>query len=274
MKLRMSHTLALVALAALAACSQKPAATTGAAKPDNVAQVDGKNISRNTFNQYVKGVAGKPAEDLTPEQRTELLDNLVRAQVIADESEKNGLAARDETRAVLDLSRLSILQQAASQEYLKDRKPSDEELRAEYDIQVGSMDRLQFRASHILVRAEDQAKEIIARVKGGGDFAKLARELSTDTGSREKGGDLDWFSPGSMTPPFADAVRKLKKGETTDAPVKTEFGWHVIRVTDTRDVQPPPFESVKDRLVQIVEGKKFKAHVDGLLAKAKVTKTL
>lgn len=272
MKSRIAPALSLVCLVALAGCAQKAQAP-AEGKADNVATVDGQPISRNTFNQYVKGVAGKPAEDLTDEQRGELLDNLVRAAVVATASEAGGVAGRDETRAALELSRLSILNQAASQDYLKDRKPSDEELRAEYDLQVSEMDQQQFRASHILVATEEQAKELTARLQGGGDFARLAREFSTDKGSASRGGDLDWFSPGSMTPPFAEAVRKLKKGETTAAPVKTDFGWHIIRVTDTRETQPPPFESVKDRLVQIVENKKFKAYVDGLVAKAKVTKT-
>ena len=104
-------------------------------------------------------------------------------------------------------------------------------------------------------------------------FEQLARANSTDAGSKDKGGDLNWFTPEAMTPPFAEAVQKLKKGETTAAPVKTEFGWHVIRLTDTADNPPPPFESVKDRLGQMVQEKKFSAYVDTLLAKAKVTKT-
>jgi peptidyl-prolyl cis-trans isomerase C len=266
---------ALIGAALIAACTQKPATDAKpAAAADSVAMVDGREISRNTFNQYVKGVAGKPAEDLSPEQRTELLDNLIRADLIAAEADRSGLAARDETRAVLELSRLSILQQASSAEYLKDRKASDEELRAEYDLQVAKMDKTQYRASHILVPTEEAAKEIIAQLKGGANFAQIAKARSTDKSSAERGGDLDWFAPGSMTPPFAEAVRKLKKGETTAEPVKTEFGWHVLRVTDTRDTAPPPFESVKDRLVQIVESKKFNAWVDGLVQKATVAKTL
>lgn len=264
----------VAAFVLLAACSQKPATTTSAAKVDTVAVVDGKPISRNTFNHYVKGIAGKPAEDLTAEQRTELLDNLVRGEIIATEAERSGIAARDETRAVMDLSRLSVLQQAASQTYLKDRKAGEEELRAEYDLQIQAMPKLQYRASHILVPAEDTAKDIISKLGSGGSFAALAKQLSTDVASKERGGDLDWFSPSSMTQPFAEAVAGLKKGETTAAPVKTQFGWHVIRLTDTRPVAPPPFEQVKDRLVQIVEAKKFKAYTDTLVAKAKVTKSL
>lgn len=264
--------LAIVALAMLAACSQKPAAT-AAAKVDNVATVDGKAISRDTYNQFVKGVAGKPAQDLTAEQRTQLLDNLVRAEVVAADAERSGIAAKDEIRFALEMARLQILQRAASQNYLKDRTPSDEELRAEYDLRVASLPKLRYRASHILVPTEEAAKQIIAQLQKGASFEQLAKAQSTDTQSKEHGGDLNWFTPDSMTPPFAEAVQKLKKGETTSTPVKTQFGWHVIRLTDTAENPPPAFESVKDRLVQLVEEKKFNAYVDTLMAKAKITKS-
>jgi peptidyl-prolyl cis-trans isomerase C len=267
---RAIRTLTLLGLAVLAACTQKEAAVDASGK---VADVNGHAISRNTYNQYVKGVAGKPAEDLTAEQRDQLLKNLIRAEIIASNAETAGIAARDETRAALDLARLQILERASQQDYLKDRPPSDEELRAEYDLQVSQMDKTQFRASHILVPTEDAAKQIIAALKGGANFAQLAKQSSVDTASKDKGGDLDWFAPSAMAPPFAEAVVKLKKGETTAAPVKSQFGYHVVRLVDTRDVAPPPFESVRDRLVELVQQKKYKAYVDGLETKAKVTKT-
>ena len=264
--------LAALALAALgAACAQK--SPTSATNDKPVATVDGKAISSNTFSQYVKGTASKPPEDLTPEQRTQLLDNLVRAEVVAQEAEKSGMAAKDETRALLDMARLQILQRATAEAYLKDRPASEQELRAEYDLRIGQLPKLRYRASHILVGTEDAAKQLITQLQKGASFEQLARANSTDSGSKERGGDLDWFTPDSMTPPFAEAVQKLKKGETTAAPVKTEFGWHVIRLTDTAENPPPPYESVKDRLGQMVQEKKFNAYVDTLLAKAKVTKT-
>jgi len=267
-------TLVLSAGILLAACAQKPSSTGPAAKVDNVAVVNGRPISRNTYNFYVKGVAGKPAEDLTPEQRAELLDNLIRGEVIASAAEKAGIATQDETRAVMDLSRLQILQQASSQSYLKDRKASEEELQAEYGLQVGSMAKTQYRASHILVPTQEAATKVIDELNKGASFAQLARRVSTDAGSKVKGGDLDWFTPEGMTPPFAQAVQAMKKGEITRTPVQTTFGWHVIRLDDTREASPPPFDSVKDRLVQIVEGKKFKAYTDKLVSEAKIEKTL
>jgi peptidyl-prolyl cis-trans isomerase C len=264
---------ALLIPALVAGCAQKPAAT-APVKVDNVAVVDGHPISRNTYNYYVKGVAGKPAEDLTPEQRAELLNNLVRGEVVAQSAEKDGTAARDETRAVMELTRLQVLQQAASQAYLKDRKPSAEELQAEYDLQMAQISKIQYRASHILVPTQAAAQKIIDELGKGANFADLARKNSTDAGSKDRGGDLDWFSPEGMTPPFAKAVAAMKKGETTKVPVQTQFGWHVIKLVDTRESAPPPLDSVKDRLVQIVEGKKFKAYTDKLVAQAKIEKSL
>ncbi|MEY2854095.1 MAG: hypothetical protein RL030_1227, partial [Pseudomonadota bacterium] len=199
--------MVLPALAAsallLAACGQKGAGT--AATTDNVAIVDGKPISRNTYEHYVQGVANRPASELTPEQRTELLDNLIRGELIASEAEKSGLAAKDDTRAVLDLSRLTVLQQASSQAYLKDRKATDSELQAEYDTQVAQMARTEFRARHILVNTEEFARNLIRQLDRGADFTQLAKKESLDTGSRESGGELGWFPPDRMVPPFAEA---------------------------------------------------------------------
>jgi peptidyl-prolyl cis-trans isomerase C len=258
----------------LGACAQKPAGTEAAAKVDNVAEVDGRPISRNTYNFYVKGVAGKPAEDLTPKQRADLLDNLIRGEVVASSTEKSGIAAQEETRAVMELSRLTVLQQAAQQAYLKDRKASQEEIQAEYGLQIAAMATTQYHASHILVPTQDAAARIITELARGASFAEMARRYSTDSGSKDRGGDLDWFSPEGMTPPLAAAVQGLRKGEYTKTPVQTQFGWHVLRLDDTREATPPPLESVKDRLVQIVEAKKFKAYTDNLVSQAKIVKTL
>jgi peptidyl-prolyl cis-trans isomerase C len=274
---RIIATACSLAVATLvASCTQQVDGSKAAAgkSADNVAVVDGRAISRNTYNEYVRSVTGKAVEAVSEPERKELLDNLIRGEVIAADAEASGVAAEDEASAALALSRLNVLHKASSAHYLKDRKASEEELRAEYDLQIGTMGKTQYRASHILVPSEDAAKQIIAQLKAGANFEQIARRVSTDKASAEKGGDLDWFSPESMTPVFATAVLALKKGETSAAPVQTEYGFHVLRVTDTREAVPPPYEGVKDRLNQIVEGKKFKAYSDGLLAKAKITKTL
>ena len=260
--------------AALAACTQKPDGIAGANKIDNVAVVDGHAITRSTYDFYVQGVASKAAKELTAEQREELLQNLIRAQVVAADAERSGLSNQPETQAAMEMGRLTLLQQASSQAYLKNRKPSEEELRAEYDLQVAGRSKIEYRASHILLANEETAKQVLTRLQRGASFAQLAREQSTDSNSRNSGGDLNWFSPERMTPELSAVIVKLKKGETANAPVKTQFGWHLLQLTDTRESTPQPFESVREQLLQYVEGKKFTAYVDGLVTKAKITKSL
>jgi peptidyl-prolyl cis-trans isomerase C len=239
-----------------------------------VATVNGRAISRNTFNYYVEGVTRKKIAEVTAEQRAELLDSLVRGELVAAEAEKNGLAAQAETRAMLDLSRLDILQQASQAAYIKVNPITDAELKSEYDQQVAAMPRTEYRARHVLVATEEFARRLIEKLERGANFNEIARKETIDEGSRAKDGDLDWFTPDRMVEPFATAVRDLKPGEYTHTPVKTDFGWHIIKLEDTRESAPPPLESVKDRLAKVVEAKKYRAHTDELLKTAKLEKTL
>jgi peptidyl-prolyl cis-trans isomerase C len=239
----------------------------------DVAVVNGVAISRNTFDYYVQGVSGKPATEATAEQKVQLLDNLIRGELVAADAEKTGVAKQSETRAILELARLNVLQQASSQAYLKDRKPTDEELKKEYDAQVAAMPKTEYHARHILVATEQFAKKLVEQLDKGAKFEDLAKKESMDP-SKENGGDLGWFTPDRMVAPFSQAVVGLTKGAYTKTPVQTQYGWHVIRLDETRDVAPPPFDSVKDRLVQIVEAKKFKAYTDDLAKAAKIEKKL
>jgi peptidyl-prolyl cis-trans isomerase C len=261
-----------VAVASLAAsCTQKSG--TDAASTENVAVVDGRPITRSMFNEYISVISNKPAAEIPQQQREALLDNLIRAEVIAAVGEKSGLDKSEQVLATMELSRLNSIGQAVSKQF-REKKPTEAELRAEYDERVKAMSSLEYRASHILVPTEDAAKKVIAELKTGGNFAQIARRVSTDTSNKDKGGDLDWFVPQSMTPPFAEALTKLKKGETSSVPVQTEFGWHVIWVMDTRAATPPPYDAVKEQLGEMVENKKFKLYIEELMAKAKITKSL
>jgi peptidyl-prolyl cis-trans isomerase C len=269
-----SQRMILLALAAalLAACSQKGTPDAAASKSPAVAVVDGKTIDRDLYEFYAKGIANKPASELTPEQRDQVLDNLVRAQVIAEQAEKDGTAKEPNTLALLELQRLNILQQAVSEKYLKDRKATDQELRAEYETQVAALPKTEYHARHILVATEQFAAKVVAELEKGAKFEDVAKRESMD--SKESGGDLGWFTPDRMVKPFADAVTALKPGEYTHAPVQTQYGWHIIKLEETRDVAPPQFDQVKQRVEQMVQGKKFKAYVDGLMKTAKVEKKL
>jgi peptidyl-prolyl cis-trans isomerase C len=269
----------LVLAGALALVGCKPGGSGGSASTDTkssgppVATVNGEPISREFYEFYVKGVAGKPSSELSPEQRNQLLDNLVRAKVVADQAAKDGITKDADTSALLELSRLNVLQQAVSQRYLKDKKATDQELRTEYETQIGTMPKTEYRAQHILVATDTFAKQLIERLNKGADFGDLAKKESMDS-SKTNGGDLGWFTPDRMVKPFSDAVLSLKKGEYTASPVQTQYGWHIIKLTDTRDVTPPPYDAVKDRLGQLVQAKKFKAYEDDLLKTAKVEKNL
>jgi peptidyl-prolyl cis-trans isomerase C len=265
--------VAFVALAAgLAACSQKGADNKAASASPPVATVDGQNIDRDLYNFYAKGVTNKPANELTPEQRDQVLDNLIRAKVIAEQADKDGTTKDANTAALIELSRLNVIQQAVSEKYLRDRNASEQELRAEYETQVAQLPKLEYHARHILVATEAFAGKIVAELEKGAKFEDVAKRESMD--SKENGGDLGWFTPDRMVKPFADAVVALKPGEYTHAPVQTQFGWHVIKLEETRDVAAPPFENVKQRVEQMVQAKKFKEYVDGLMKTAKVEKKL
>ncbi|MDE2219573.1 MAG: peptidylprolyl isomerase [Gammaproteobacteria bacterium] len=265
--------VAIGAFVLVAACTPKgDQSAPGAAASKPVATVNGHPLTSAQFDFFVKTVTGKPADSLTADQRAQVLDTLVRAEAVAQQAEKDGLDKQGDAPASMAMARLQILEQASMANFLKDRKPTDAELKAEYDAQVAAMPKMQYKARHILVKTKEEAEAIIAELRKGAKFEKLAAEKSLD-GSKTNGGDLGWFSPANMVKPFADAVASLKKGETTSTPVQSEFGWHVIRLDDTRQTAPPAFDAVKDRLGQIVEAKKFKAYGDGLVKAAKVEKT-
>lgn len=263
---------ALLAAACKPGANAPAAGATASAESKPVATINGKPIARDLFNTYAKGVSGKEASELNDEQRGQVLDNLIRAELLASQAEKDGVAAKPETAAMLELSRLNILQQEMMQKYLADKTPTEQELRAEYETQVGALAKQEYHARHILVATEDFAKRLIGQLDKGAKFEQLAQRESIDS-SKDNGGDLGWFTPDRMVPPFSAAVAALKKGEYTKSPVQTQFGWHVIRLDDVRDVQPPPFDGVKERLVQIVQAKKFKAYADELMKVAKIEKT-
>jgi peptidyl-prolyl cis-trans isomerase C len=156
---------------------------------------------------------------------------------------------------------------------LKGYQPTDAELHAEYDSAVAAMDKNEYHARHILVADKDQADQVVKKLKGGAKFEDLAKSQSID-GSKTNGGDLGWFTLARMVKPFGDAVKGLKKGEYTQQPVQTQFGWHVIKLEDTRDVTPPPFDQVKSQLTNAVIRKKLQAYVDQLKKDAKIEKKM
>jgi peptidyl-prolyl cis-trans isomerase C len=205
-----------------------------------------------------------------PDLDRNVRDNLVALEVVTQQAVRNGLDKDPATQAQIDLAREQILARALQAQFAKNNPIKDDVLKAEYDRMKAELGNTEYLVEHILVAKEDDAKNIIADLKKGGDFEKIAKDKSIDTGSRDKGGKLDWSTPVNFDKSFSDAMVKLKKGEYTDMPVKTPFGWHVIRLIDTRPLEAPPFNDVKERIRQAKEQEAFSKMVQDLRAKAKV----
>jgi peptidyl-prolyl cis-trans isomerase C len=262
----------------LTACGKGPAPAapekTAAPAVPPVATIDGTPISRVEYDTYLKSLLrGRPAADLTTEQKAQVLDELINMQVLASQGAKEGVEKDPDVAAQLDVVRMRVMADAESAKYLKDKEPTDVELHAEYDTAVTTMDKTEYHARHILVSSKEAAEAAIKKIKGGAKFEDVAKAESTDS-SKANGGDLGWFTLTRMAKPFGEAVKGLKKGEMTSAPVQTQFGWHVIKLEDTRETAPPPFEQVKQQVSNGVMQKKLQAYVDGLKKTAKIEKTL
>ncbi len=268
--------LAVAVAAALSGCAKHQQAASPAADQSSppVALIDGAPVPRRDFDVYLQSATqGRPAADVTAEQKSQVLDELINMQVVADKALKDGLDKDPEVAGRLDIFRLRVLADAESQKFLKGKEPTDAELHAEYDQAVAAMDKTEYHARHILVADKDKATALIKKIKGGAKFEDVAKAESTD-GSKANGGDLGWFTAGRMVKPFSDAVKGLKKGEMTSEPVQTQFGWHIIKLEDTREVTPPPFDSVKAQLTNRVMQKKLQAFIDDLKKNAKIEKKL
>jgi peptidyl-prolyl cis-trans isomerase C len=264
----------LVGATLLAACGKKDAAapTAESTTVAPVATVDGKPISKELFEFYVKNVIRRPLAELTPEQQQQALDDLIRMHIVAGTALKTGVQKEPDVANALELTRLNLLTRAVIQKQLKD-PPTEQELRAEYETYAAEQPKYEYHARHILVATEQFAQALIDRINKGASFAELAKKESMD-GSKSDGGDLGWFSPTRMVKPFADAVVALQKGQVTQKPVQTQFGWHVIKLEDTRDNVVPDFEQKKEEIQQRVQEKKVQAYVDELKKTAKIEKKL
>lgn len=237
-----------------------------------VATVNGKALSSAVYDTFIQAVTGKPAAEATAEQKTQLLDQLINMTLAAQAAEKDGLMKDAEVQSRLDLLHTQILAEAGTQKYVKAHPVSESELKAEYDAQVANMPK-EYKARHILVEKKETAESIIRELQAGGDFAKLATKESKDAGSAKNGGDLGWFSPQTMVKPFADAVTTLEKGQTTQQPVQSEFGFHVIQLEDVRSPEPPAFDDVKPQVEMFAQRKKLQAYLDELRKTAQIQKT-
>jgi peptidyl-prolyl cis-trans isomerase C len=260
------------ALLALGACNPakdaKPADTT--AKGPAAATVNGQAISQHTVDLIAKQGAGAGRPD-TPDTRKAIIDQLVLQTVVAEEAVKKGLDKTPEVSEQLNAIRQSVLANAYVQDFVKNNPVSDEALKAEYERIKATVSGTEYKARHILVAQEAEARDIIARLKKDlGAFAKLAAQKSKDPGSAAKGGELGWFDVKGMVPEFGAAVSKMEKGKFSDEPVKSQFGYHVILLEDTRPIEPPPLEQVKPQLSQQLQQQSVKKHFETLKTAAKI----
>ncbi len=269
---RVSTVAAITILLAACGKGQQAAAPavadkTAASSPP-VAVVDGVSISRDAYQDYLKGLLrGKSESEVTAEEKDKVLDQMINMQLIAAQADKDGLEKDPDVATRLALVRTQILADAAAQKYVKSHEPTDQELHAAYDT---ATDKTEYRASHILVPTKEKADQVIKKLKGGAKFEDVAKAESTDN-SKANGGDLGWFTTARMVKPFGDAVKALKVGETTTDPVQTQYGWHVIKLVDTRDA---PFDQFKGQLSNGILQKKFQDYIEALKKTAKIEKKL
>ncbi len=231
--------------------------------------VNGRPIPRSRVDFVMKQQASQGMPD-NPQTRSVLLDNLVSQEIVAQEAEKKGLGKSQDMRTELDLYRQRLLVRAYLQDHFKAHPINDEQMLAEYNkVKSSRGGDKEYKARHILVDTEQQAKDIVAQLKKGTKFEDLAKQ-SKDTGSKERGGDLDWNTPGTFVKPFAEALTKLEKGKYTETPVQSPFGWHVIQLDDVREAQFPAFAEVKPQLQQRLQEQEIQKIVNDLRAKAKI----
>ena len=216
----------------------------GAAHAQNAAIVNGKAIPSARVDEFVAALTQQGRPD-TPELRTAVRDELIAREIFVQEAERKGLTRSTDVARQLEQTRQDILIRAVIREHLKNNPVTDAELKAEYDrlTKGAAGGDKEYRARHILVETEAEAKSIVEQLKKGAKFEELAKK-SKDPGSAANGGDLDWNGPDTFVKPFAEAMVKLEKGQLTEIPVKTDFGWHVIRLDDVREPAPPPLEQV------------------------------
>lgn len=233
------------------------------------ATVNGKPIKQSLVDYIVKDATAR-GQKVDDNVRAIIINKLISSELIAQEAQKSGLDKQPDYLAKEELMRRELLVNSYLQDYVKKNPISDATLKSEYDKFKAQMGDKEFKASHILVKTEQEAKDIIAQLGKGGDFAKIAKDKSLDPGSKDKGGDLGWFPPAAMVKPFSDAVVALQKGKYTTTPVQTQFGWHVIKLDDSRDAQPPAFDKVKDDLRNNLQKQQLEKLVNDLRAKAKI----
>ncbi|RZS56788.1 peptidylprolyl isomerase [Sphaerotilus mobilis] len=235
----------------------------------NVAIVNGKGVPTARFESFMTQITKQGNQPRTPELERQVKDELVLREIFVQEAEKRGLQRNDEYKTQMEIARQSLLIRELFADYQKKNPVTDAEVQAEYDKVKAGAGEKEYRARHILVEKEDEAKALIAELKGGAKFEDLAKKASKDPGSAQNGGDLDWAAPANYVPEFSQAMVGLTKGAYTQEPVRSQFGFHVIQLEDVREAQFPALDEVKAQLQQRLQQTKIGKYRDDLRAKAK-----
>ena len=251
-----------------AAAPAKPAASAPAATGP-VATVNGTVIPRQRLELVVRQQVARGAAD-SEGLRNQVREALINNELLVQEANRNGLAKKAEVQQQIDLTRQEVIANAMVGEYLRGHPVSDADIQKEYERAKSQTGEKEYRARHILVASEDEAKSVIAEVKKGGKFEEIAQKRSIDEGTRPKGGDLDWNVPGNFDKAFSDAMVKLEKGKMTEVPVRSRFGYHVILLDDVRAISFPKLDQVKPQISQSIVGQRVDAYLRELRTKAKV----
>ena len=235
----------------------------------NVAIVNGKAVPKTRVDSLAQQVA-KGGRPVTPEIQAQLREEVIAREIFMQEAEKQGLSTSDDFKVQMELARQTIMIRALFADFQQKNKVTDAELKAEYEKFAATNGGKEYKARHILVEKEADAKAIIVSLKKGAKFEDIAKKQSKDPGSGANGGDLDWANPSSYVPEFSEALLKLNKGQLAETPVKSQFGYHIIRVDDIRTAQLPDFEQLKPQISQQMEQQRLQAFQQGLREKAKV----
>jgi peptidyl-prolyl cis-trans isomerase C len=261
----MLKTVKFAALTILSALVVNPAF----ADEKSAAMVNGVSIPQSRVDLRVK-IATSQGQADTPELRKAIRDDMVSLEVLAQEAKKKGLDKDPEVIQQIELADQSVLVSAFVQDYAKTHQISEDQLKQEYDKLKVNLGDKEYKASHILVDTEDEAKAIIVQLGKKGNFGKIAKAKSKDAGSAAHGGELNWAVPTNFVPPFANALLGLKKGAYTKEPVKSQFGWHIIKLDDVRDLKVPSFEELKPQIQQRLQQQSIQEYVADLRSKAKI----
>jgi peptidyl-prolyl cis-trans isomerase C len=235
----------------------------------NLAIVNGKPVPKERIEVLRQQVA-RSGSPVTAEMEEQIKEEVIAREIFMQEAQKRGLEASPDYKAQMELARQTILIRELFLDFQKKNPVTDAEIQAEYDKFTAANGGKEYKASHILVAKEDEAKAIIASIKKGAKFEEIAKKQSKDPGSGARGGDLDWANPSSYVSEFTEALIKLEKGKMTPVPVKSQFGWHVIRLNDVRQAQLPKLEEVKPQVSQQLQQQKLVKYQEELRTKAKV----